>query len=184
MVKIVKRGKDIINNWLAVRQLAWKKGKDGEMGERKKGEVEEERKNENAPGMILMLHLVFTFQGNKSCNIQPKIQTSWFLHPAGRLGFYKSPRSFSHYISLLLSLSLAPSLSLLHVQDRNNMEEISCTAERRPGWVGGQEEMMRWRVGWGAKFKNISDCRTQGWATAVHQHTFNFSYFCCFFHNV
>lgn len=56
--------------------------------------------------------------------------------------------------------------------------------EETGGWVGGQEEMTGWRVGWGATFKNISNCRTQGRATAVQQHTFDFSYFCCFFHNV
>lgn len=33
------------------------------------------------------------------------------------------------------------------------MEEIGCTAERRRGWVGGQEKMTRWRVGWGEGLK-------------------------------
>lgn len=146
---------------------------------------EEEKENENAPGIILMFPLVFTFQACKSCNIQPNIQmissSSW---ETGIIGLLQVSSSFlSLHFPLSFSLSVRFSL---HVQDRNNMEEISCTAERRQGvgWEGGQEEMMRRRVGWGAKFKNISDCRMQGWATAVQKHTFNFSYFCCFFHNI
>lgn len=129
-----------------------------------------------------MLPLVFTFQTCKSCSIQPNIQmissSSW---ETGIIGLLQVSSSF---LSLHFPLSFPLSVRFsLHAQDRNNMEEISCTAETGV-WVGGQEEMMRRRVGWGAKFKNISDCRTQGWATAVQQHTYNFSYFCCFFHNI
>lgn len=139
-----------------------------------------------------MLHLVFHIPHSKPANhatFSPKFRC--FHLPDGELGAlgcYKTPRPFSNSIALFLSLSiylpLCVSFSLLHVLERNNME-IGCTAERRQGagWEG-KEEMTGRRVGCGAKFKNISNCQMQGWAAAVQQHTFNFSYFCCFFHNV
>lgn len=76
------------------------------------------------------------------------------------------------------------SFSLLHVQDRNNMEEISCMQPRGDGGLGGRARGRRRGGGWAgvAKFKNISGCRTRGWATALQRHTFDFSYFGCFFH--
>lgn len=117
--------------------------------------------------MILMLHLVFTFQASKSGNIQPKIQTGLFLHPAGKLGAlgcYNSPFSLSPFLSLRVLFSGACAREKQYGGD-----QLHSTKETG-GWLGGQEEMTRWRVG-SCKFKNISDCRTQGWATAVHQHT-------------
>lgn len=115
----------------------------------------------------------------------------WFLHPAGKLGTLgccKFPHPASHSISLsphaLFFFSFFLSLSLLHVQDRNNMEEISCTQPRGYGGLGGRARGRQRGGGWAgvAKFKNISGCRTLGWATALQRHTFDFSYFGCFFH--
>lgn len=59
-----KRQEDKMNNRLTGEgeRERWGRGMKGRRRE----------KNENAPGMILMLHLVFTFQADKSCNIQPQ----------------------------------------------------------------------------------------------------------------
>lgn len=66
----MKRGEDIINNRLTGCTPT---SQTERAGREERREEEEDERNENAPGMILMLHLVFTFQAGQSRNIQPKI---------------------------------------------------------------------------------------------------------------
>ena len=184
MVKIVKRGEDIINNRLT-GHMPTSVSEREKAGREEEEEKEEDRENKKAPGMMLMLHLVFTFQAGKSCNIQTEKQTisssSWgnWEHWVAT----KPPCASSHSISLSPSACL--SVFLPHVRGRNNIE-ISCTAEKRRG-VGGRAKR-RWRGGGWAGVQSLKISQTdgrKGWATAAQQeHTFDFSYFCCFFHNV
>lgn len=61
-------------------------------------------------------------------------------------------------------------------QDGENLETGS-GREGRGRWWGG---------GWaGSQSLKISQtAETQGWPAEVRRHTFSFSYFCCFFHNI
>lgn len=128
--------------------------------------------------IISTLPLVFTFQACKS-------MFRWFLHPAwkpGSSGCYKFPHPS---ISPSFSLSVCLSFFSLHVQDRNNMEEISCTAQRRRGV--GWEGKKRWRGGGWAGVQSLKISQTaerKAGPQQSRQHTFSFSYFCCFFHNI
>lgn len=129
------------------------------------------RENENAP---LGVHIP------SQQIMQHATQNSDLLiSSSGRLGFYKSPWPFSHYVflSLPLSVPLACAREKQYGGDRLYSRE-----ETRLGGRAREDDEVEGGLGW--RFKNISDCWTQGWATAVQQHTFYFSYFCCFFHNV
>lgn len=137
---------------------------------------------------LSMLPSLFKFQACKSCNAQLYFgmisSSSW---ETGNIGLLQvsSPCLSFHFFSLLLRFAFFLfSFSLSHVQDRNNMEGISCTQPRGDGGLGGRAGGRRRGGGWAgvAKFKNISGCRTRGWAAALQRHTFDFSYFGCFFH--
>lgn len=165
MVKRVKRGEDIINNRLTGCMPT--SLREGESGERNEGGRRRRRENENAPGMILMLHLVSTFQAGKSYNIQPKI------HRAGR---------WEHRFATCPSRW--PFLPFMC--QRETMVRLAAQQKADREWtVGRGEDMTRWRVGSGAKIKNITGCRTQGPAGHSRSAAYlQFSYFCSFFHNV
>lgn len=109
------------------------------------------RERENALGMILMLHLVFTFQAGKSCNIQPKIQRAWIL---GALGCYRSPRPLS-----LFSLSLCSSLA--REREKQYGGDRLHSRDETGGWVGGQ--MTMWRVGQGVSLKISQTAEHKAW---------------------
>ena len=119
----------------------------------------------------------------------PRLQI--IQHSARNSGFFIQLRNREHWVTtslFILSLTQILSVSALYVfactrQKQYGGDQLH-SSEETGGWVRGQEAMRRWRVGCWVKFKNISDCQTLCWVTAVQQHTFNFIYICCFFHNI
>lgn len=103
------------------------------------------------------------------------------LGKLGALGCYKISL---YFLSLHFLLALC-----LSVCFPTYWETIwRSAAQKRRGRGVGWEGKRRWRGrGWaGVQSLKISQTDgRKGWATAAQQeHTFDFSYFCCFFHNV
>lgn len=93
---------------------------------------------------LSMLPSLFKFQACKSCNAQLYFgmisSSSWETGNIGLLQVSSPCLSFHFSFSscALLFPFFSPSSSLLHVQDRNNMVEISCTQPRGDGGLGGR----------------------------------------------
>lgn len=87
-----------------------------------------------------------------------------------------APGSCFHESSFLSLHSFLSVFLCRQWQDGEDLETGS-GQEGRGRWWGG---------GWaGSQSLKISQtAETQGWPTEVRRHTFNFSYFCCFFHNI
>lgn len=162
-----KRQEDKMNNRLT-----------GE-GEREMGESDEgkeERKKWECPRNDLNAPLGVHIPSRQIMqHSTPKFRPAEFFIQLG---------DWEHWVATVF-ISLC-ALSSRMLQERNNMEEIGCTAgtSQGVGWEGKR----RWRGGGGwagmQSLKISQAAEREAGPQAVQRHTFTFCYFCCFFHNV
>lgn len=144
------------------------------------------RNTENAPGnfsFFFPLPSVFTFQAYKIMQHSPPLWGDFFIRLRG---------NWEHWVTA--SFLILPPFLLLCVRASACVcvSTCFCFACAKPKQYGGDQldTQPRGDGGWGgggvAKFKNISRCRTERRAgpRQLGQHTFDFSYSCCFFHNI